>query len=538
MASINVDKKICSTCFHQIAFDKTGVTCVMCGRCFHAKNTCIKSPLTCQQTEIDTCHICLSNSLPFNSIDPLDFNFTFGDFSRLPSEEDMDKLMRLKFNPFDTKHTSIGNDDYDMLTNINNISCKYYLPNDISRDIPSNEHFSILNLNIRSIINKFDSLKYLLKSLKHSFSIISLTETWLDNENCTDYKLDNFNFVSTNRNKKKGGGVGMFISNDLNFKFRPDLDINEEGIIESLFIEIITTIGKNIIVGTLYRPPNGKFEIFETNLNKILSKVDKSNKVTYFMGDFNIDLLKSESCDFSNRFSEQFSTSSFFPLITRPTRITEHTATLIDNIFTNDLEQIEYSKNGLIFTDISDHLPIFHIASLTMKKHNSNLETSQHQRTINNDNLASFLNSVKDISWDFIFENNDACESYNSFHNNIILAFEKSFPLAKRRKRTIDYGKSPWMTQGISKSIEIKNRLYKKCLKNPSKKNQTIYKNYKNKLKHLIKITKKDYFENQFIKYKNNNKMTWQTINRILNRNKERLPDTFQKKNSDVSFFP
>ena len=111
--------------------------------------------------------------------------------------------MRLKFNPFDTKHTSIGDDGYDMLTNINNISCKYYLPNDMSRDIPSNEHFSILNLNIRSIINKFDSLKYLLKSLKHSFSIISLSETWLDNEKCTDYKLDNFNFVSTNRNKKK-----------------------------------------------------------------------------------------------------------------------------------------------------------------------------------------------------------------------------------------------------------------------------------------------------------------------------------------------
>jgi hypothetical protein len=53
-------------------------------------------------------------------------------------------------------------------------------------------------------------------------------------------------------------------------------------------------------------------------------------------------------------------------LITRPTRITEHTVTLIDNIFTNDLEQIEFSKNGLIFTDISDHLPIFHIASLTI----------------------------------------------------------------------------------------------------------------------------------------------------------------------------
>ena len=95
------------------------------------------------------------------------------------------------------------------------------------------------------------------------------------------------------------------------------------------------------------------------------------------------------------------------------------------------------------------------------------------------------------------------------------------------------------MTQGISKSIEIKNKLYKKYLKNPSVKSETTYKKYKNKLKHLIKITKKDYFESQFIKYKNNGKMTWLTINRILNRNnkkKEGLPDTFRENNSNVNY--
>ncbi len=69
------------------------------------------------------------------------------------------------------------------------------------------------------------------------------------------------------------------------------------------------------------------------------------------MGDFNIDLLKYESCDISDRFSEQLFTSSFLPVTTRPMRITEHTTTLIDNIFTNDIEQIESSNNGLIFTD-------------------------------------------------------------------------------------------------------------------------------------------------------------------------------------------
>jgi hypothetical protein len=198
----------------------------------------------------------------------------------------MDRLMQLKFNPFDNSHTTIPimliNYDNNMLPNIDNITCRYYLPNDVSRDIPNsnNNLFSILNLNIRNIVNKFDSFKFLLESLKYSFSIISLTETWLDNENHTDFKLENFSFISSsNRNNKKGGGVGMFISDNLNFKLRPDLNFNE-GIIESLFVEIITTVGKNIVVGTIYRPPKGKFEIFETNLRKILTKIDKSKKIT------------------------------------------------------------------------------------------------------------------------------------------------------------------------------------------------------------------------------------------------------------------
>ena len=47
----------------------------------------------------------------------------------------------------------------------------------------------------------------------------------------------------------------------------------------------------------------------------------------------------------------------FFPLITRPTRITSNTATLIDNIFTNNLNNL--SVSGLMFCAISDDLPIF-----------------------------------------------------------------------------------------------------------------------------------------------------------------------------------
>jgi endonuclease/exonuclease/phosphatase family metal-dependent hydrolase len=122
--------------------------------------------------------------------------------------------------------------------------------------------------------------------------------------------------------------------------------------------------GKNIVIGVIYRPPNAKMETFQNAINKILEKIEKENKICYLMGDFNIDLLKSESCEYASLFTEQFFTSSFIPLITKPTRITSHTATLIDNIFTNNRNNIDESINGIIFSDISDHLPIAHICNL------------------------------------------------------------------------------------------------------------------------------------------------------------------------------
>ena len=97
MASLN-SVITCSICFRKITIDKSGISCVACRRWFLANNVCIKSPLTCQQMETDLCNICLSDALPFTSIDELDFNFTFGDFSRLPSAEDMGELQSISDN--------------------------------------------------------------------------------------------------------------------------------------------------------------------------------------------------------------------------------------------------------------------------------------------------------------------------------------------------------------------------------------------------------------------------------------------------------
>ena len=65
MASLN-PVITCSTCFRKITIDKSGISCVACKRWFHANNVCVKSPLTCQQTETDLCNICLRWLLTFS----------------------------------------------------------------------------------------------------------------------------------------------------------------------------------------------------------------------------------------------------------------------------------------------------------------------------------------------------------------------------------------------------------------------------------------------------------------------------------------
>ena len=94
------------------------------------------------------------------------------------------------------------------------------------------------------------------------------------------------------------------------------------------------------------------------------------------MGDFNIDLLKSETCGFSYNFLLSLQTFSFVPTIDKPTRVYKNSATLIDNIFANRVDSKVSSGN--IVSDISDHyshLALFH----------SPRETQRLQRCKNRD---------------------------------------------------------------------------------------------------------------------------------------------------------
>ena len=74
----------------------------------------------------------------------------------------------------------------------------------------------------------------------------------------------------------------------------------------------------------------------EKYFNDIVAKINDEKKICYLAGDFNIDLLKSETNSDTKDFFDTLTSNLFVPHITLPTRITNRSQTLIDNIFSNN----------------------------------------------------------------------------------------------------------------------------------------------------------------------------------------------------------
>ena len=93
----------------------------------------------------------------------------------------------------------------------------------------------------------------------------------------------------------------------------------------------------NIIVGSIYRHPDINIDEFNSIYPRpIPQKLSKeSSKKIFLLGDFNIDLLKFNSCSSICNFLDELSWSYFTPEIFLPSPITRSTKTLTDNIFCN-----------------------------------------------------------------------------------------------------------------------------------------------------------------------------------------------------------
>ena len=324
--------------------------------------------------------------------------------------------------------------------------------------------------------------------------------------------IQGYSFIHNPRVDRDGGGVGLYLAEHLKFKNRTNLTFVND-CAESLFVEVIRPTEKKIVIGVIYRPPDRNLNEFIGELDQLLSRISKENKLVYLLADWNINLLCHSNHHATGEFLELMYSKTFFPLIMRPTRITEHKASLIDNILTND--PLNSSTNGRFLCDISDHLPIFSIVST------SDLNTNERQffvfRDKNSENITKFKEELSRVNWAELPDVNDPLLAYNSFLTKYTSIYNVCFPLRKVKVKKYTLYR-PWFTKGLSRSVKKKHKLYKQFLKHPSPKNEFLYKSYKNKLSHTIRIAKKVYYERKLEEAKSSAKQTWKILNEVLNK--------------------
>ena len=172
-------------------------------------------------------------------------------------------------------------------------------------------------------------------------------------------------------------------------------------------MEIIQPHSKNVIVGCFYQPPDALVADFNNSLEGILSTISFEKKLSYLMDDFNIDIVIIQP---SNEFINLMISNSLYPLISKPTRITSSTATLIDNIFANNLEHS--MKSGILYTDLSDHLPIFQVTHLKLDA--EPLCQKRLARLINSTTIAAFRSRLETTDWSLIYNSDSANDPYDT----------------------------------------------------------------------------------------------------------------------------
>ena len=203
-------------------------------------------------------------------------------------------------------------------------------------------------MNINSILPKIDKIRYIAKLT--NATVVGLNKTKLNKAvSSSELEIEGYDLVRSDR-FQRGGGVACFVKNFISYNQKPNFCFNTE----SIFIEIFLLKSKPVLIGILFRPPD-KYD-FANCLERTFSDTNVfESQECYLLGDINLNLqpkdkeifrhkpvnnINKEITYLTRSYSKFCFTHSLEQIITRPTRIIDQTATLIDCILTNSPDKV------------------------------------------------------------------------------------------------------------------------------------------------------------------------------------------------------
>ena len=177
----------------------------------------------------------------------------------------------------------------------------------------------------------------------------------------------------------------------------------------------------------------------------------------FIMGDFNVNVLNYDSHTPTNDFVDAFFSKNILPCINHPTRIYGQSSTIIDNIFTNNIDSNIICGN--ILTHISEHFPQFLILRNANICYNHPDTFTYHYSLLNERN---FIDDFKKISFNYLNSVSDVDSNYNKIFDDVTSLVSRHIPNKKCSKRELKNKSKPWINTVIKKMMKIRDRLLRK----------------------------------------------------------------------------
>ena len=256
---------------------------------------------------------------------------------------------------------------------------------------------------------------------------------------------------------------------------------------------------KNIVVGSLYRPPNTSCVEFVSEYEKLMNSLKHADTHLILGIDHNSDLLKASVHNSTQRFLEVNLDKGLYPCINKPTRVTNTSATLIDNIFI-DCKLLGRHSSRIKIYDISDHLPTILILDHLVLKTNETIKIQC--RDMRECTLNKISTELSGITWETVITEN-VNDSFNEFHNVLCNIIDRLSPLKTKIVNIAKYWKEPWISKGLKKCINKQKVLYQLSIKNNAPQSIiTKYKNYQNNLVKIKRAARKSFYVNKWAEFK------------------------------------
>ena len=275
-----------------------------------------------------------------------------------------------------------------------------------------------------------------------------------------------------------------------------------------------------VIVG-IYRLPrpigNNYHVTLEKDLNDLILWASVQKSLLVITGDLNLDRLRPLSRE-GKILSDLEDTHELTCVITRPTRITNDSQTLIDVILTNKPEL--FKDCGVCEVGISDHALVYGLMKERNGFYESKVLTVRSYKERNEQQLRMDLDMAP---WHVstIFDSID--DQYSYWHTLLASIINDHAPLKKMRVRAKDV---PYMTLEWKKAIRKKRRYAKRYARNPTEENRELIKTWRNIATRLRRRAIKEYWNKKADDLKTNPKNFYNVFKPFLHSKSKKCENT------------